>query len=345
MPFKKPTSWLPVLAVGLSLFLFGCGKIVDDTTKLRLGHGLDVSHPVHKGMEEFAQNVSEMSDGDLKIEIYPSEQLGSEREMIELVQIGVLDMSKVSAAVLGSFTPEYKVLSVPYLFRNREHRFKAMSSAIGDSLRLASVEYGFRALGFYDAGFRSFYTNGRPIREPSDLQGMKIRVMESNTAIKTVEALGGSPTPIAWGELYSALQQSVVDGAENNPPTYLLSNHYEVTEYLSLDQHSAIPDVVIISEKTRERLSEEERRILRKAFDESVEYQKALWQEMTKEALEKVKEAGVEVIRPDKEPFREKVQPVYESFKDRPKLYSLIQKIQNVGKETNQADTTQNSQP
>ena len=296
-------------------------------------------------MENFAENVSELSNGDMEIEIYPSEQLGSEREMIELVQIGVLDMSKVSAAVLGNFTPEYKVLSVPYLFRDREHRFNTLDSTVGDSIRLASIEYNFRALGFYDAGFRSFYTNGRPIRKPSDLQGMKIRVMESNIAIKTVEALGGSPTPIAWGELYSALQQSVVDGAENNPPSYLLSNHYEVTEYLSLDQHSAIPDVVIISEKTRDKLTSQERQILREAFDKSVEYQKALWQEMTKEALQKVKDAGIEVIRPDKEPFREKVQPVYESFKDQPKLYSLIQKIQNIGKESSKADTTQNSQP
>lgn len=342
MLLKKQTSWLPIIAAGLLFFLYGCGDIVDDTTTLRLGHGLDVSHPVHKGMEKFADNVSELSNGDLEIEIYPSEQLGTEREMIELVQIGILDMSKVSAAVLGNFTPEYKVLSVPYLFRDRQHRFKAMDSAVGDSLRLAPVKYGFRAMGFYDAGFRSFYTNGKPIREPSDLEGMKIRVMESNTAIKTVEALGGSPTPIAWGELYSALQQSIVDGAENNPPSYLLSNHYEVTQYLSLDQHSAIPDVVIISEKTRDKLSSEEKKILRKAFDESVEYQKDLWQQMTKDALEKVKEEGIKVIRPDKEPFREKVQPVYESFKDRPELYSLIQEIQEIGSESNQPDTTQN---
>lgn len=343
MPFKRLTSWWPIVAVGSLLFLFGCGKIVDDTTTLRLGHGLDISHPVHKGMEKFAENVSELSNGDLEIEIYPSEQLGSEREMIELVQIGVLDMSKVSAAVLENFTPEYKVLSVPYLFRGKEHYFKVLDSAIGDSLKLAPVEYRFRAMGFYDAGFRSFYTNGKPIRKPSDLEGMKIRVMESNTAIKTVESLGGSPTPISWGELYSALQQSVVDGAENNPPSYLLSNHYEVTEYYSLDQHSAIPDVVIISEKTRNNLSSEELKILRKAFDQSVEYQKALWQEMTKEALQKVKDAGIEVIRPDKEPFREKVQPVYESFKDDPKLYSMIEKIQEIGKESERPDSTQNS--
>ncbi len=330
-----------ILLGTLILFLIsGCG-VRDDTKVLRLGHGLDSSHPVHKGMERFAEQVDELSDGKMKIEIYPSEQLGSEREMIEMLQIGSLDMSKVSAAVLGGFSPLYKVLSVPYLFRDRQHRFQVLDSSVGDSLRLAPVKYGFRAIGFYDAGFRSFYTNGKPIRKPSDLEGMKVRVMESNTAIKTVQALGGSPTPIAWGELYSALQQGVVDGAENNPPTFMLANHYQVTEYFSLDEHSAIPDVVIISEETWQKLSEEEKEIVEKAFERSEEYQKKLWKKATEEALAKVKEAGIEVIRPDKEPFREKVQPVYESFKDRPRLYSMIQKIQRMGRDSVQTDTTE----
>lgn len=329
-----------LLGTLILLLLSACG-IKDDTKVLRLGHGLDPSHPVHKGMERFAKEVDELSDGNMKIEIYPSEQLGSEREMIEMLQIGSLDMSKVSAAVLGNFSPLYKVLSVPYLFRNRHHRFEVLDSSVGDSLRLAPVKYGFRAVGFYDAGFRSFYTNKRPIRKPADLDGMKVRVMESETAIKTVEALGGSPTPIAWGELYSALQQGVVDGAENNPPTYRLANHYQVTEYFSLDQHSAIPDVVIISEETWDKLSKQEKEILGKAFERSEEYQKKLWKEATDEALEKVKEAGIEVIRPDKEPFRKAVQPVYESFKDQPRLHSMIQKIQRIGRDSVKTDTAE----
>jgi len=328
-----------ILCFIIVFLLLGCGQ-KDEHRVLRLGHGLDPSHPVHKGMERFAQQVDKLSDGQMEIEIYPSEQLGSEREMIELLQIGSLDMSKVSAAVLGGFSPLYKVLSVPYLFRDRQHRFQVLESSIGDSLRLAPVKYGFRALGFYDAGFRSFYTKGKPIRKPSDLEGMKVRVMESNTAIKTVEALGGSPTPISWGELYSALQQGVVDGAENNPPTYNLANHYQVTDYYSLDQHSAIPDVVIISEETWHDLDAEEKEIIRKAFKQSVEYQKKLWKQATEDALKKVKEAGIEVIRPDKQPFREAVQPVYESFKDQPRLYSMIQKIQELGQDSVKTDTT-----
>lgn len=221
---KSISRFTLLLLIVVVFSIGGCGTD-DGVQTLRLGHGLDPSHPVHKGMERFAHHVDSMSNGRIDVKIYPSEQLGSEREMIELLQIGSLDMSKVSAAVMGGFSPLYKVLSVPYLFKSRQHRFDVLQSSVGDSLRLAPTKYGFRALGFYDAGFRSFYTNGKPIRKPSDLEGMKVRVMESNTAIKTVEALGGSPTPIAWGELYSALQQGVVDGAENNPPTYMLANH------------------------------------------------------------------------------------------------------------------------
>ena len=168
----------------------------------------------------------------------------------------------------------------------------------------------------------------RPIIKPADLEGQKIRVMESATAVDMVKALGGSPTPISWGELYTSLQQGVVDGAENNPPSFYLSRHYEVCKYYSLDEHTVLPDVLLIGTYVWDELNSQERKWLREAVTESVQYQRTLWAEAEEDALREVQKAGVEIFRPDKSLFAEKVAPIYESYKDDPELYPLIQQIQ-----------------
>jgi len=212
------------------VLLAGCGADRQSRV-LRLGHGLDPTHPVHRAMEAFADEVEAASAGSLQVRIYPSEQLGSERECLELLQIGSLDLTKVSAAVLESFAPAFRVLSLPYLFVDQEHRFRVLGGEIGESLLRQPRDARLLGLAYYDAGSRSFYTRDHPITSPEDLQGLKIRTQESATAMDMVRALGGSPTPISWGELYTALQQGVVDGAENNPPSFHLSRHYEIARY------------------------------------------------------------------------------------------------------------------
>jgi tripartite ATP-independent transporter DctP family solute receptor len=296
---------------------------------IKLGHGLDPAHPVHLAMEFLAQRVAEKSRGRMRIDVYPSEQLGSERECLELLQIGSLGMTKVSCSVIEGFVPEMSVLSLPYLFRDEAHRFRVLGGEIGRELLLAGEKYWLRGLCYYDAGTRSFYTVDRPILVPEDLAGLKIRTQESPTSIRMVQALGGSATPIAWGELYSALQQGVVDGAENNPPSFHLSRHYEVCKHYSLDEHTGVPDVLVISTNIWEDLSPEFQRLLQEAADESEVYQKKLWKEATERALEVVQEAGVTIYHPDKSPFIAKVESIYEEYKSRPRLYDLIQRIRN----------------
>ncbi|HLR31388.1 MAG TPA: TRAP transporter substrate-binding protein, partial [Fodinibius sp.] len=237
---------LSVSVIVLLLVQSGCSE-VSGTRTVKLAHGLDVSHPVHKAMVRMAELVDEQSGGELQIDIYPSQQLGSERETLELLQIGSVDMSKVSAAVLENFVPRFRVFSLPYLFRDTQHYYATLDGQIGQELLLEGQQYWLRGLTYYDAGQRSFYTQGRPIRTPEDLAGLKIRVQESAMAVNMVRTLGGSPTPISWGELYTALQQGIVDGAENNLPSYHSSRHYEVSSYLSLDEHSAIPDILLAS--------------------------------------------------------------------------------------------------
>lgn len=324
---------LPVRTVMLLLLVLltlgGCQNRQQGTV-LKLAHGLDPSHPVHQAMVYMAQRCSEISDGELTIEIYPSGQLGSEQQCVELLQIGSLAITKVSAAVMESFTEEFKVLGLPYVFRSREHSFKVLDGEIGQELLLSTEPYWIRGLCFYDAGSRSFYTINTPIHSPDDLKGLKIRVMKSITAMEMVKAQGGSPTPISWGELYTALQSGVVDGAENNPPSFYTSHHYEVCNYYSLNEHTMVPDVLIISQKVWEKLTPEEQGWLQQAADESVPVERKLWAESEKESLEAVKEAGVTIIYPDKEPFAEKVSGLLESYRDNEKLYDLITRIRAV---------------
>jgi tripartite ATP-independent transporter DctP family solute receptor len=320
---KKFYFLLILLSIG------ACGQIKKGRV-LKLAHGLDTSHPVHHGMVFMADLLDKKSGGKLKIEIYPSGQLGQERECLELLQIGSLAMTKVSASVMENFAPSYKVLGLPYIFRDPSHSYRVMDGEIGDKILQQGQKFWLRGLTFYDAGYRSFYTKNRPVTKPEDLRGLKLRVQPSNTAMNMVRAFGGSPTPISWGELYTALQQGVVDGAENNSPSFYFSRHYEVCKFYSLNEHTAVPDVLLVSTVIWEILTEQEREWLLESARESAVYQRKLWQESEKFCLNEVQKAGVEIIHPDKEAFAAKVQPLYDAYKDDPEIYSLIQQIQAI---------------
>ena len=312
--FNKIVRLTSVMVI--SLGLISCGSDTDsEVTTLRLGHTLDTQHSVHKAMVHFGERLSELSNGAMDVKIYPSSQLGTEREMIELLQIGSLSMTKVSASPLEGFVPAMKIFSIPYIFRDNDHFWKVLNSEVGQGL-LAGVEpFRLKGLAYYDAGSRSFYTNNKPVRTPADLAGMKIRVLNSPTAVRTVRELGGAATPVAWGELYTALQQGVVDGAENNPPSYYLSRHYEIARYYSLDEHTSVPDVMLMSLRVWENLTDQQQEWVDKAMQDSVTFQRQAWQESTLDSLAKVKADGVEVIYPDKKPFVEAVKPFHDSLR------------------------------
>lgn len=319
-----------LLAAGSLVFLHGCNQIQTDTKTIRLAHGMNTSHPVHEAMVVMAGLANEYSNGQLRVLVYPNQQLGTERELLELVQLGSIDITKVTSAVLENFVPEMRVFSLPYLFRDDEHANKVLEGEIGNEILLAGQPYLFRGLTYYDAGTRSFYTKSTPIRSPEDLDGLKIRVMESQMAVSMIEAMDGSPTPISFGELYTALQQGVVDGAENNLPSFHSTRHYEVARYLSIDEHTMLPDVLLISTFTWGELDDQEQQWLQEAADSSAVYQKQIWAEAEVEALRVVQEDGVEVNYPNKEPFMESAEPIYESFRNSdPEFYDLIQRIRN----------------
>ncbi|WP_394171875.1 TRAP transporter substrate-binding protein [Thalassotalea litorea] len=318
------------LILALALVLSGCGQDHQANVSIRLAHGLDIQHPVHKSLQYMDQQLQTISSGQMRLEIYPSGQLGSEREIIELLQIGTLGMTKVSASSLEAFVPEMKVFSVPYLFNDQAHYWKTLDSDIGKALLDAGLEYRVKGLGYFDAGSRSFYTTAKKVEQPADLNGLKIRVMNSQSAVDMVNTIGGAATPVSWGELYTALQQGIVEGAENNPPSFFYSKHYEVSKYFLLDEHTSIPDIIIIGTHLWNKLSEQQRHWLNEAMTRATHYQKELWAESTKMSLQKIQEAGVEVLIADKTLFQNSVQPIYQQLQGQP-LGELVNDIKALG--------------
>ncbi len=293
---------------------------------LKLAHVLDQSHPVHAAMEYMGKRLAEKSNGRVELQIFPNGQLGSETESIEQVQRGALAMVKTSAAPMEGFVPAMALFGLPYLFRDSDHYWKVLASDLGKELLAAGASVGLRGICYYDSGSRSFYTIGRAVESPADLHGLKIRVMRSKTAMDLISQMGGAPTPIPFGELYTALQQGMVDGAENNPPSFLTSRHFEVAKHYSLDEHTRIPDMVFFSEKLWSTLDPQVRRWIQEAADESVEFQRTLWQEKTEQALRDLERAGVTIVHPEPQPFRDKVAPMYDTLSGT-KLEALVARV------------------
>lgn len=338
---KKAVSFLAlglVLGIVGSSFAFsflshskGAGE--REQLVLKLAHVLDQSHPVHQAMEFMADRLAEKSAGTMKIEIFPNGQLGSETESIEQLQRGAVAMVKTSAAAMEGYIGEMALFGLPYLFRDEAHYWKTLDGDVGKELLNLGKNVGIKGLNYYESGSRSFYTIDKPILSPADLAGKKIRVMRSKMAMDLISQLGGAPTPIPFGELYTALQQGMVDGAENNPPTLDTSRHYEVAKHYSLDEHARIPDMVLISPKIWDSLTSAQRRWVQEAADESVTFQRELWDRKTQESLERVAtagvQAGVQIYRPDKAPFQAKVAPLYRKYEDT-KIGEYIKRIQAI---------------
>lgn len=316
---------------GFSLFLRGQKASSGGQRQmvLKLGHSLDTAHPVHIAMEFMKKRLEELSGGSVTIDIYPSSVLGSEKQCIEQLQNGSLAMTKTSAAAMEDFIPAMSVYGLPYIFRDENHYWNVLNGETGKELLQRGEDRFLRGLCYYDAGSRNFYTKSTPVRTPDDLKGLKVRVMPSKTAIDMVKAMGAAPTPIAWGELYSALAQGTVDGAENNPPSFTSNKHYEVCKHFTLDGHTRIPDVLLIGSKVWNKLDPQVREWVQQAADESSVYQRKLWQEKTAQALEKAKAEGVTVYEVDTSLFAAKVAPMLAEVENQ-EIKELLKQIAEV---------------
>ena len=315
----------------LKLQKSGGADTAGNTSKrvLKLGHTLQVTHPVHKSLEYMKSYLEKISGGKMSIDIYPCGVLGSEVQCIEQVQNGSLAMTKTSAAAVENFIPEMAVFGLPYIFRNSEHFWKVLDGPVGKNLLNLGEKKFLHGLCYFDAGSRNFYTKSKPVITPDDLKGLKIRVQKSQTAMEMVELMGGSPTPISWGELYSALAQGTVDGAENNPPSFTNNKHYEVCKHFSLDAHTRVPDMLFIGTKTWNKLSPQERKWVGEASEAASKFERNLWKEKSAEALEIAKKEGVTVHKVDISLFAEKVKPMLKNIKN-PKVKKILDEIEEV---------------
>ena len=299
------------------------------TIVLKLAHGLDEAHPVHQAMILMKQRLEELTDGKATIDLYSGGVLGGETDCLEQVQKGELAMTKVSTAALEAFIPEMKVFSIPFTFRDENHFWTTLNGDIGKKLLAKGAAQNFQGLCYYDSGDRNFYSTKKPIRTIDDVKGMKIRVMNSRTAMDMINAMGGSPCPITWGELYTALAQGTVDAAENNPPSFDTSRHFEVCKYFTFTAHQRIPDMVIMSTKVWDTLPQDVQAALQKAADESEIFQRKLWKEKTEQSLALAKEKGVELITPELDGFRKACAGIiqHKDYADIVPVYKAIQEV------------------
>jgi tripartite ATP-independent transporter DctP family solute receptor len=334
---RKSISLVAVgLLIGIFLAVVGFSWIArqpdsndSGRTVLKLAHVLPPQAPVHQGMTFFADRVAELSGGQVEVQIFPNGQLGSETETLEQVQRGALALVKTSSAAMEGFVPEMAIFGVPYLFRDDDHFWTVLRGDIGKSLLDQGRTVNLFGLCYYDAGARSFYTIDRPINSPADLDGMKIRTMRSPTAIKMIETLGGSAAPIPFGELYTALQQGMVDGAENNPPSYFDTRHWEVARYYSIDEHTRVPDILVISYPIWNGLTPQEQAWITQAIEESVDYQRVVWAEYVQKVMAELEAEGVTVSYPDKSLFAAESGPIYEAFRGTD-VGAMIEEIQQI---------------
>lgn len=288
-------------------------------------------YPVSHGMESFMKEVTEKSDGRLTGKIYHSGVLGSQPDAIEQVRLGIINFGVFSLGPMGQVVPETNVVSLPFIFKSVKQMYTLMDGEVGVEIGKGLEKKGIVALGWYDAGARSFYNSNKAINEPDDVKGMKVRVMNNDLFVGMIESLGGNATPMAFAEVYQSLKTGVVDGAENNPPSYESTNHFEVAKFYSISEHLIIPECLCMSKKTWDGLSAEDQAILKAAGKASADYQRGLWQEREKKSMETVVSGGTVVNQiADKAPFQNAMAPVYDDFlKANPDLTDLVNMIRN----------------
>lgn len=297
-------------------------------TTLRSSDTHPAGYPTVLAVEKMGELLKERSGGRICVEVFHSAQLGEEKDTIEQTKFGVIDLNRVSMGPFNNIIEETKVVALPYIFRSEEHMHQVMDGDIGADIGKAFEPHGFIVLAYYDGGSRSFYNSQKPIRSIDDLKGMKVRVMQSDIFVDMMSALGANATPMPYGEVYSSIQTGVLDGAENNWPSYESSGHFEVAKYYTLDQHLMVPEVLVMSKVSWDKLSPADQALVRQAAKDSVPYMREQWQAREKASEDKVRAAGSEVIGEiDKTPFIDAMVPVYEKHVKSDTLKSLVERI------------------
>lgn len=326
---KKITLTAKSILTALAITALTSNVALAEKITIKLAHNLDQSHVVHKAIDKMAKDLKEKSNGEIILRIYPNRQMGDARETLEMVQNDALAMTKVNSSELEPFISEFSIFNLPYLFKNEDHFKRMLYGPIGKKLTDLTQQKGYKVVASYVGGTRSFYTK-KPVRSPEDLKGLKIRVISTPTNNKSMELLGAAPVAIPLGDVYTSLQQGVIDGAENNIPSYVSTRHHEVAKFYTIDSHTSIPDYVIISNKVWDKLSEEQQKLFMQVAHDSEVYQQQLWDEVTEKDRKEAIKSGVEFIEVDKTPFRTLLAPLFDEFSANPALAPFVKDIQAI---------------
>ncbi len=312
------------------LLLTACGK-GDRTRPLFAADAHPDEYPTVQALYAIDRLLDERTNGEMRVRVYAGGQLGAEKDTLEITIFGGLDLNRINLAPLNSIVPETAVLAMPFLFRSIPHLRAALDGPSGRTILDAMTDFGLRGMCYYDSGARSFYNTVRPVHTPEDLAGLKIRVQNSDIYVAMVQALGANPTPIPYGEVYQALVQGVVDGAENNWPSYESSRHFEVARNYSLTRHVMAPEVLVVSMRTWERMGNEERDLLQQACTDSVPVMREIWDARVASSRQRVLDDGVQLVEDvDQAAFSTRMQPVWERFLATPAMLRLAEDIDNL---------------
>src|SRR5262245_18704967 len=311
---------------------FATGAHAQQKLVLKASDVHPAGYPTVVAVEHFGDKLAKATNGRITVQMYASMQLGGEKEAIEQAQIGAIQLARVSVGALGPVVSDLNVFNLPFLFRNTAHMQKVIDGAIGQELLdkvTGNANAGLVGLCWMDAGARSVYDTRRPIKSIADLKGLKVRVMGNPMFVDMMNALGGNGVAMGYDQVFSALQTGVVDGAENNPPSFVFDNHYQVAKYYTLTEHLIVPEILVLSRKTWDALTAEDRELVKKFAREAQAEERVLWAAYEKQALDKAKASGIEIIEiADKAPFQAAVKPVWDKYG--PRFAELIKRIQAV---------------
>lgn len=328
---KRKLAILLCIILSVIFAFWGCENMQQKRI-IRIGHNQSTNHPTHIALVAFQEYINEHLGDKYVVEVYPNELLGSQTDMVQLTQTGAIDYCVASNAILETFSKNYEIFNLPYLFASTEAYHHAMDDEeLTESIFEATEKAGFVAVTWLDAGTRNFYTLDKPIEQPSDLKGLKIRVQQSPTNIEMMRLLGGSATPMGFGEVYTALQSNIIDGAENNEMALTDNGHGDVCKYYSYDMHQMVPDILIGNDAFLEELTDEEEEIFEEGYELLNQVQRQEWVEAVANAKQKA-ETGqkVQFVYPDQTPFKEACMPLHESvLANNPSIKPIYDKIQD----------------
>ena len=306
---------LVCVVLGVGILGSSTGPVVAAPLSWKLASVLPASHPVHQALVFFADKVKEKTNGEVVVTVFPAGQLGQEKDYIEGIKLGAMEMTKVSSAPLGQFSPSLQVVSLPFIWRNLEHQHAVLSGPIGTRLMNDLDKQGFKGLAFFDAGFRNVTTRDKPVKVPADLKGLKIRVMQSKPLIDTINAFGATAVPMGQSEVYVALQQKVIDGWENNEPTVLTFNMQEVCKYFSYTRHTSIPDILVMNKQLFDKVPKGTQTAILEAAAQAVPYQRKVWADYIDDAVKQLKAKGMEFNEVTNiADFQALAKPIYKEF-------------------------------